>query len=44
MARDILIVDDERDAREMLAFILEARGAKVHHVGTALEAFDAMLQ
>jgi hypothetical protein len=28
-----LIVDDERDAREMLALALKTRGAEVRHVG-----------
>ena len=41
---NILIVDDERDAREMLALMLETRGAEVSHVGTASDAFDAMRQ
>jgi CheY-like chemotaxis protein len=41
---DVLIVDDERDAREMLALMLEPRGAKVRHVGAAAEAFDSMVE
>lgn len=41
---DVLIVDDERDARDMLAFTLETRGARVRSVGSASEAFDAMLK
>ena len=40
---DILIVDDERDAREMLALTLETRGATVRHVGSAADAFSSML-
>ena len=39
---DVLIVDDESDAREMLALMLQARGATVRSVGSAAEAFDAM--
>jgi PAS domain S-box-containing protein len=41
---DVLIVDDDRDARDMLAAILEARRAKVRHVSTAAAAFDSMLE
>jgi CheY-like chemotaxis protein len=41
---DVLIVDDERDAREMLALMLETRGARVRQVGSAAEAFELMLQ
>ena len=41
---NVLIVDDERDAREMLALMLETRGAIVHHVGTAADAFASMLE
>jgi CheY-like chemotaxis protein len=41
---DVLIVDDERDAREMLALMLETRGARVRHVGSVVEAFDSMFQ
>jgi PAS domain S-box-containing protein len=39
----ILIVDDERDARDMLGLMLQARGARVQHVGTAAEAFASMV-
>ena len=39
---DVLIVDDESDAREMLALMLQTRGASVRSVGSAAEAFDAM--
>ena len=39
---DVLVVDDERDAREMLALMLATRGATVRCVGSANEAFDAM--
>ena len=35
---------DELDARHMLALILETRGARVQHVGTAADAFDSMLR
>jgi len=41
---DVLVVDDERDARDMLALMLEARGATVRSVGSAIEAFDAMVE
>jgi CheY-like chemotaxis protein len=40
----ILIVDDEPDARDMLTLMLETRGARVRHVGTAADAFDSMLR
>jgi CheY-like chemotaxis protein len=40
----ILVVDDEVDARHMLALMLETRGARVQHVGTASGAFDLMLR
>ena len=39
---NVLIVDDERDARDMLALMLETRGARVEHVGTAADAFESM--
>jgi CheY-like chemotaxis protein len=39
---DVLVVDDEVDARDMLALMLEARGATVRSVGSAGEAVDAM--
>ena len=41
---DILVVDDERDARDMLALMLGARGANVRSVGSAMEAFEAMAE
>jgi CheY-like chemotaxis protein len=41
---NVLIVDDERDAREMLALVLETRGANVQHVGTAAAAFNSMIE
>ena len=41
---DVLVVDDERDARDMLALMLETRGATVRTVGSASEAFDAMAE
>jgi CheY-like chemotaxis protein len=41
---NILIVDDEIDARDMLALMLETRGARVQHVGSAAAAFDAMVR
>jgi signal transduction histidine kinase/CheY-like chemotaxis protein len=40
----ILVVDDEVDARHVLALMLETRGARVQHLGTASEAFDSMLR
>ena len=40
----MLVVDDERDARDMLALMLETRGATVRTVGSASEAFDAMAE
>ena len=39
---DLLIVDDERDAREMLSLILTTQGATVRSVASASEALDAM--
>ncbi|HEY1304137.1 MAG TPA: PAS domain S-box protein [Vicinamibacterales bacterium] len=39
---DVLIVDDERDAREMLSLILTTQGATVRSVASASEALDAM--
>jgi CheY-like chemotaxis protein len=41
---DMLVVDDERDAREMLGLMLEANGATVRSVGSAQEAFEAMTE
>lgn len=41
---DVLVVDDERDARDMLALMLETHGATVRTVGSASEAFDAMAE
>jgi signal transduction histidine kinase len=38
----VLVVDDEHDAREMLAAMLEAAGATVAAVGSAGEALDAL--
>jgi PAS domain S-box-containing protein len=40
----ILVVDDDVDARDMLASMLQALGAKVHHVASAAAAIDSMLQ
>jgi signal transduction histidine kinase/ActR/RegA family two-component response regulator len=40
----VLVVDDEPDSREMLAVMLETRGATVQHVGSAAEAFASMLE
>jgi CheY-like chemotaxis protein/nitrogen-specific signal transduction histidine kinase len=39
---DVLVVDDERDARDMLTLMLETRGAKVRSAGSATEAFELM--
>jgi CheY-like chemotaxis protein len=39
-----LVVDDERDARDMLALMLETCGATVRTVGSASEALDAMAE
>jgi PAS domain S-box-containing protein len=41
---DVLVVDDERDARDMVALMLETRGATVRRVGSAVEAFDALVE
>jgi CheY-like chemotaxis protein len=38
----VLVVDDERDAREMLTVVLEKQGAKVQAVASAAEARDVM--
>lgn len=40
----ILIVDDERDTRELIAFILEQSGAVVIQAASALEALQVMPQ
>jgi CheY-like chemotaxis protein len=40
--RDILVVDDERDAREFLALLLVGLGARVRTAGSAMEALAAM--
>jgi PAS domain S-box-containing protein len=39
---EILVVDDERDAREMLTLTLTTRGARVRTAASAAEAFNAM--
>ena len=44
LRREILVVDDERDAREMLTLILTTRGATVRTAASAAEALDAMSQ
>jgi PAS domain S-box-containing protein len=41
---DVLVVDDQLDAREMLEAMLETRGATVRSVGSAREAFEAMVE
>lgn len=38
----ILVVDDDRDSREMMVVALEAEGAKVISVGTVQSAFEAL--
>jgi CheY-like chemotaxis protein len=40
--RRVLVVDDEEDARELTAVVLEAEGAVVTHVGSASGALDAL--
>lgn len=40
--REILVVDDERDAREFLALLLAGLGARVRTAGSVVEALDAM--
>ncbi len=40
----ILIVDDEADTRELIAFALEQNGATVTVVGSAIEALSALQQ
>jgi CheY-like chemotaxis protein len=39
---DILIVDDDEDARDLLALILESRGADTRSVASAAEALDSI--
>ncbi|HYB70905.1 MAG TPA: ATP-binding protein, partial [Candidatus Bathyarchaeia archaeon] len=38
----ILVVDDERDAREVMRFMLESGGARVRTVDSAAQALDAI--
>jgi CheY-like chemotaxis protein len=38
----VLVVDDERDAREMLAMLLERRGARVVHCDAAEAALETL--
>jgi PAS domain S-box-containing protein len=40
----VLVVDDERDARELLAMLLEQRGASVIHADSADAALQALKQ
>jgi PAS domain S-box-containing protein len=40
--REILVVDDERDAREFLALLLSGLGARVRTAGSVAAALDAM--
>ena len=44
MAKDILIVDDEADIRDLVAGILEDEGFEPRLAGTAREALDAVEQ
>jgi PAS domain S-box-containing protein len=39
---DVVVVDDEADVREFLAFLLESRGATVRAVSSTNEALDAV--
>jgi CheY-like chemotaxis protein len=39
---DILVVDDDGDVRELLALVLESRGATVRAVASTNEALDAV--
>jgi CheY-like chemotaxis protein/anti-sigma regulatory factor (Ser/Thr protein kinase) len=41
---EILIVDDEADARDLLTLLLESRGARTRTVSSALQALDAIAQ
>jgi CheY-like chemotaxis protein len=38
----VLVVDDERDSREFVAFVVEQAGAKVTAVGSAIEALQLL--
>jgi hypothetical protein len=40
----VLVVDDEADAREVAALVLERCGAKVRIAASAMEAFDMLMQ
>ncbi|GAA6624046.1 ATP-binding protein [Scytonema sp. NUACC26] len=40
----VLVVDDEADSRDLIAFVLEQAGAKVMTATTACEAFAAFVQ
>jgi PAS domain S-box-containing protein len=41
---DILVVDDDGDARDLIALLLESRGAVAHTVSSAAEALEAIRQ
>jgi CheY-like chemotaxis protein len=41
---EILVVDDDADTREFVAFLLEQYGARVRAVGSASEALTALTQ
>ena len=41
---EILVVDDEADARDLLTLLLESRGARTRAVASTLEALDAIAQ
>jgi len=42
LSLDVLVVDDEGDVRDLLAFTLESRGAQVQTVSSAREALDSI--
>ncbi len=44
MAKSILIVDDEKDIREPLAFFLSGEGFATHHVGSGEDAMTALAE
>jgi CheY-like chemotaxis protein len=39
---DVLVVDDNEDARDLLVFVLESRGAAARAVGSAVQALQAI--
>jgi CheY-like chemotaxis protein len=42
--RKILVVDDDQDSQELLAFMLEQEGAEIQTVSTAVEALNLITQ